>query len=149
MPFLLSRLRNSPGHPPKRYVTSGEFVLSMGSSMAMQNPNHEEADIRIVVHVMHALQQGTKTIQVRPVDTDVFVVIFVGTFCDRTATQPFADILVFFDMGKNYRFYYINAICASLGEPRSRSLPVFHAFSGCDTTSVFNGKGNRPFWQAW
>ena len=44
----------------------------------MQNCNHEEADTRIVVHVMHALQQGAKTIQVSTVDTDV-VVILVGT----------------------------------------------------------------------
>ena len=55
----------------------------------MQNCNREEADTRIVVHVMHALQQGEKTIPVRTVDTDV-VVILVGTFYDLTATQPFA-----------------------------------------------------------
>ena len=43
----------------------------------------------------------------------------------------------------------INAICESLGEPQSRSLPVFHAFSGCDTTSAFNGKGKKSVLQAW
>ena len=52
-------------------------------------------------------------------------------------------------MGKNYRFYHINVICATLGEPQSRALPVFHAFSGCDTTSAFNGKGKKSAWQAW
>ena len=51
--------------------------------------------------------------------------------------------------GKNYRLYHINRICESLGEPRSRALPVFHAFSGCDTTSAFNGKGKKSLWQAW
>ena len=30
--------------------------------------------------------------------------------------------------------------CKSLGEPQSRALPMFHAYSGCDTTSAFNGK---------
>ena len=59
-------------------------MLSKGSRIAMQNCNHE-ADTRIVVHVMHALQQGAKTIQVRTVDTDVEV-IFVGTFHDLTAS---------------------------------------------------------------
>ena len=52
-------------------------------------------------------------------------------------------------MGKNYRFYHINAICERLGVPQSRALPVFHAFSGCDTTSAFNGKGKKSVWQAW
>ena len=101
----------------------------------MQNCNHEEADTRIVVHVLHALKQGEQTICVRTVDTDV-VVILAGTFHDLVATQPLADIWVAFGMGKNYRFYHITAICESLGEPQSRALPVFHAFSGCDTTST-------------
>ena len=65
------------------------------------------------------------------------------------ATHLFAVIWVAFTMDKNYRFYHINAICASLGEPRSRSLIVFHAFSGCGTTSAFNGNGKMSFWQAW
>ena len=114
----------------------------------MQNCNIEEADTRIVVQVLHALKQGEQTIGVRNVDTDV-VVILAGTFHDLVATQPLADISVAFAMGKNYRFYQINAICESLGEPQSRALPVFHAFSGCDTTSAFNGKGKKSVWQAW
>ena len=101
-----------------------------------------------MVQVLHALKQGEQTIGVRNVDTDV-VVILAGTFHDLVATQPLADISVAFAMGKNYRFYQINAICESLGEPQSRALPVFHAFSGCDTTSAFNGKGKKSVWQAW
>lgn len=50
---------------------------------------------------------------------------------------------------KNYRFYSINSICSSLGAPRSRSLPVFHALTGCDTTSAFKGRGKKTAWQAW
>ena len=45
----------------------------------MSNCNDEEADTRIVVHVMHALMQGWKTVQVRTLDTDVIVVL-VGVF---------------------------------------------------------------------
>ena len=112
----------------------------------MQNSIHQETDTRIVVHVIHELQQWAKTIEVRTVDTDV-VVIPECTFHDLTATQPFADIWTAFDMEKNCRFYHINAICASMREPRSRSLP--DASSGCDITSAFNEKGKGSFWQAW
>ena len=31
----------------------------------------------------------------------------------------------------------------------SRSLPVFHAFSGCNTTSCFNGIGKKTALKAW
>jgi len=31
----------------------------------------------------------------------------------------------------------------------SLSLPVFHALTGCDTTSALRGKGKKLAWQAW
>ena len=65
------------------------------------------------------------------------------------AIQPLADIWIAFGVGKNYRFLSINAISHILGEPKSRALPVFHALSGCDTTSAFRGKGKKSAWQAW
>ena len=63
--------------------------------------------------------------------------------------QPFADIWIAFGTGKDFRFYSINGLCATLGESRSRALPVFHALTGCDTTSAFRGKGKKSAWQAW
>ena len=56
-----------------------------------------------------------------------------GAFFELTSKQPSADIWVAFGTGKNFRFYSINDICSSLGEPRARALPVFHALTGCDT----------------
>ena len=51
--------------PPSKvvYVTSGERVISAGSDMT--NCNHEEADTRVVVHILNALEQGTKSVKVR------------------------------------------------------------------------------------
>ena len=147
--FLSSKVVEFNWQPDKAiYVTSGKAVASIGSTIPMQNCNHEEADTRIVVHIVHGLEQGAKTFHVRTVDTDV-VVILVATFYDLIVTQPLIDIWVAFGMGKNYRFYHINAICASLGEQQSRALPVFHSFSGCDTTSAFRGKRKKSVWQAW
>ena len=120
------------------YITSGESVISIGSSNSMPNCNHEEADTRIVVHILHALQQGIKKVKVRTVDTDV-VIILTGVFCELVETQLLADIWVSFGIGKNYRFFRINAICASLG-PMSMGLPVYHSFTGCDTTSTVKAR---------
>ena len=50
-------------------------------------------------------------------------------------------------MDKDYRFYSINAIFVTLGDSKSRALPVFHALTGYDTTSAFRGKG-KSAWQA-
>ena len=35
------------------------------------------------------------------------------------------------------------------GKNHCQTLPVFHSFTGSDTTSFFNGKGKKSAWQAW
>ena len=67
---------------------------SIGENIPMQNCNHEEADTRIVIHVLHAMKQGRggQTLFLfRTVDPYV-VVILAGTFHDLVATQHLADI---------------------------------------------------------
>ena len=145
--FLTSRVAQFTFPPNKAvYVTSGDSVESTGPNMV--DCNHEEADTRIVVHILHALELGMKTIKVRTVDTDV-VVILAGIFHELVETQPLADIWIAFGKSKNYRFYNIADICAHIGEHKSRALPFFHAFTGSDTTSAFRGKGKKSAWQAW
>ena len=90
---------------------------------------------------MHVLQQGMKKNEVRTVDTDV-IAILAGAYFKLALAYPLADIWVAFE-GKKFRFYSINYICASLGELKARALPVFHALTGCDTTSAFRGKGKK------
>jgi hypothetical protein len=56
--------------------------------------NHEEAETRIVVHILHALEHGSKTVQVRTVDTDV-VIILAGAFCELIKIQRSQALPVF------------------------------------------------------
>ena len=127
----------------------GSSVISIGSATAMTDFTHEEADTRVVVHILHAIHyEEAKTVLVRTVDTDVLVIL-VGKLHDLREVQPELDLWLAFGMGRNFRFISVNSICAVLGEPRSTSLPVFHALTGCDTTSCFFGKGKKSAWQAW
>ena len=61
------------------YISSGKFVVSKSSSEPMPATDHEEADTRMCLHVIDAVQKGANTIKVCTVDTDV-VVILVGIF---------------------------------------------------------------------
>ena len=109
----------------------------------MMDCNHEEADTRIIVHILHALHQGMNTFKVRTVDTDV-VVILLGAFFELSQAQPLVDIWIAFGMSKNYRFYNINTMCNILGEQKSRAIPVFHSLTGSDCLTpllFFKGKG--------
>ena len=125
----------------------GRSVITCGSAASMPDCDHEEADTRMVLLRHALLMEGAVTVLVRTVDTDV-VVILVGKLHDLKAVNAHVNIWVAFGMGRNFKFISINRICASLGEQKSRSLPVFHALTGCDTTSAFNGKGKRSAWKA-
>ena len=62
------------------YAALGETVVSIGNNNpAMWSCNHKEGDTRLIVHILHTLEQVLKRIEVCTIDTDV-IVIFVGAF---------------------------------------------------------------------
>ncbi len=91
-----------------------------------------------------AVNQGATNILVRTVDTYV-IVILVGFF--KIYIHSPINIWVAFGTWKNFRYY--SNICQVLGGEKSRAIPFFHAFSGCDTTSQFHGKAKKSVWEAW
>ena len=95
--------------------------MSVGTleAMEMNSCNHEEADTRVIVHIVHTLAQGSKTINVRTVDTDV-IVILIGKFHDLKMLQSDLDLWVSFGVGKQFRYYHINTICEWLGQSKCR-----------------------------
>ena len=58
------------------------------------------------------------------------------------SANPAADIWIYFHAGKSK---IINLICfvANLGEETLKSLALFHALTGSDSTSAFKFKGKR------
>lgn len=52
-------------------------------------------------------------------------------------------------MGKHFQYISINDASEKLGILKCQALPFFHAFTGCDTTSQFFGKGKKSAWEAW
>ncbi|KAJ8043846.1 hypothetical protein HOLleu_11123 [Holothuria leucospilota] len=124
------------------FITSGRSVIGAGCNHRMMECDHEEADTRIMVHVQDALENGSIVCQVRTVDTDV-IVILIGKFHHLLTLNPDANIWVAFGTGKHFSFFHVNEICMALGDDTSVALPVFHSFTGCDTTSAFYRKGWR------
>ena len=116
--------------------------------MPMLSCDHEEADSRMCIHVKDALNKGAHKIYIRTVDTDV-IVILVSVFFNLQDNYPDTQLWVGFGTGKSFKYYFINDICKYLGREMSRALPFFHAFTGCDTTSQFFGKGKRIAWESW
>jgi len=82
------------------------------------------------------------------VDTDVLVAL-IGHFLDMIASYPSAAIWIGLGMGTYVQYISMNSTLLFLGPETSHSLPMFHSFIGCDTTSCFFGKGRKSAWEAW
>ena len=107
--------------------------------------SHEQADSRMMVHVAHAANTYNN-ILIRIVDSDV-VVLAVYAFAQLTSSPN--ELWVAFGTGKHYRLITAHKICAAIGLDKCLALPMFHAFTGCDTGSCFSGRGKRTAWDTW
>lgn len=105
---------------------------------------HEEADSRMLLHLEDAVKEGYTKVVVRTVDTDVVVLAV-------TAAQRLniTELWVAFGTGKSFRYLAAHEIAKALGPDRCTALPVFHAFTGCDTVSSFCGRGKKSAWKTW
>jgi len=61
--------------------------------------DHEEADTRIVIHGLHALREGAKTVLAQTVNSDV-VVILIGHFSLFASVSQGCEIFVRFGHSK-------------------------------------------------
>ena len=59
------------------------------------------------------------------------------------------EIWLAFGTGDHFRYIAAHDIATSLGPQRSLALPIFHAFTGCDTVSSFSNIGKKTAWKTW
>ena len=103
---------------------------------------HKETDTRIFMHV--AVNEGHHKIIIRTVDTDV-VIIAVSIISTLNANE----LWVAFGTGRHLRYIPTHLIALSLGPVKSKVLPMFHAYTGCDTVSSFANRGKKTAWDIW
>ncbi|KAK3731327.1 hypothetical protein QZH41_001755 [Actinostola sp. cb2023] len=101
------------------------------------NSNHEEADTKILLHAKHASENGETTIVIKSPDTDVAVLA-----CHLRNQIP-ARLLVMKKSKTRDIYLEISDIADSAGPQLCDALPGVHAFTGCDSTSSFAGKGKK------
>ena len=133
----------APGRdlPQKQvFSTYGDKVLSAprrGDKVQIEPCSHEEADSRLVLHLLDAAHAGHENIMNRTCDADVVVIIL-----SKLASIPLArEVWISFGVGKHHRYI--------AGPTKAPALTVFHAFTGSDTTSFFAGIGKRTAWKTW
>ena len=106
--------------------------------------NHEEADMRMLLHAANASQSGMGKVMIQTIDTDV-VVIALGMF----SSLNLSELWISFGTGKNQCPLSIHSTSDAIGAAKCNDLPFFHAFTGCDQVSFFTGKGKKSAWSTW
>ena len=138
--------------PDKIIVTTRkQNLLSFSpiNSSNLEPCNHEEADSRIFVHVLDAIKQGHSKIMIRTVDTDVVILAITAiSFFAECYNNASLELWIAFGVGKSFRYIAAHHLAARL-EQRGSVLPIFHALTGCDTVSFFQGKGKKTAWEVW
>ena len=126
------------------YVTNGSTVLNSVAEIDITNLapcSHEEADTQLLLHVEDAVQSGCSKVCVHTVDTDV-AVLAVAMF-HQIAPE---ELWIAFGTGSNFHYIPIHEIVAAMDPRVCATLHVFHAFTGCGTTSSFGG---TTAWNTW
>ena len=136
--------------PGKQLITTeGLHVIAVPpneETTSLAPCNHEEADTHMMLHAAAAMKCGHRKIAIRTVDTDVVVLaVWVVQECHGLIDE----LWLAFGTGKKFRYIAAHELYASLGPEKSRSLPVFHAITGCDTVSAFAGRGKKTAWAVW
>ena len=137
----------------------GQVITTYGQDVQCTSPRervslspctHEEADTRMLLHAADTVQQGDRKILLRTVHTNVLV-LAVSVFHDLSSMQPEEqlEVWVAFGTGINLRCIPAHSIASNLGSERSKALPAFHAFTGCDTVSCFAGRGKKTAIGTW
>jgi len=59
------------------------------------------------------------------------------------------ELWIAFGTGSNFCHIPIHEVVATMDPKVCATLHVFHAFTGCDTTSAFVGRGKKAAWNSY
>ena len=110
--------------------------------------NHEEADSCLLLHATHCLATGHERIMVITVDLDV-VVLAIFAAAALNPLYKLEKLWVEFMVGKKRCYIPAHELVSTMGPEKARAMPIFHAITGCDTTSEFKGKKKKTAWETW
>ena len=127
------------------YVVNGEncwkYTSFNGDSVQRNavvelQSNQEEADTRLLLHAKHAAASGAGNVVIQSPDTDVAVI------CCALVGEIEARLLFKTGTQHRTRFVDLSLLVRNLNFT-VKALPGFHAFTGCDSTSAFFGRGKK------
>jgi len=108
------------------------------NTLADLKSSFEEADLRILLHVLDCLKAGHKVCVVISNDTDVIVALFhqMPVFLQF----GIEELWVRAGIGDSTRYVPLHTLSKRLGQRLCAVLPAVHSLTGCDITSKVGTK---------
>lgn len=119
-----------------KYFTENEKVIK--EIVEDYYCEHEEADSRIVFHLK---KSKCNNIILRTSDTDI-AIITLGNI-EKINKEKRVWMETGHVSNNSLRYINLSNLYSTLGPDLCRALPAFHAFTGCDYTAAFYGKGKK------
>ena len=133
------------GYGKEPHATPGSDVHRSPTGLDVSNIavcSHKETYRRLILHAAHAVLKGHRRVCICTIDSHVLV-LAVASF-DKTKPD---ELWVILGSGSNLRCIAIHELMATIDPRYCSSLPIFHAFTGCDMVSPFSVRGTKTAWQ--
>ena len=118
------------------YEISVEEQQSSCKKITSLKSSQPETDTWVVLYCKYVKENGFKYVRVRSPDSDIFfILIYYALYLQ--------GITILFKTGKGNKKRIINVttIAEKYSQVNCGALVGIHAFTGCDSTSAFKGKG--------
>jgi len=117
--------------------------VTLGNTMP--SSNHIEADYRMVLYVIRAIEDGYTNVMLRTCDTDV-IIIMIGHFENFVRLCPNLTLYVMFKTSSGTDYYNIKKICHDIGFEYCKGFMLLYAYTGCDYTPSFSYHGKSTWY---
>jgi hypothetical protein len=122
---------------------------SVISELKHLKSNHDEADTRLILHVLHEYQiLHLNRILVKSVDTDVLILL-IYYYSEYIKATDLKERFLFMELGhgNKKRVISISEIVQTLGNQICKCLPAMHVLTGCDTTNALFKIGKKTAYE--
>ena len=116
------------------YIWSGGSV----TEAPKLNAEIEEADLRTVLHAVHATKGGAKRLLVLSSDTDVLILFLYHW--NELRSEGLEELWIKTGVRDTSRYVPVHDLAENIGQDLCRVLPAVHTLTGCDYTSKFGTK---------
>ena len=129
----------------KIFLSSANKCTSVTLSQVQQEDtlqsNQKEADTKIILRAVHALQYCNGDVVVRSPSADTDILILLVNLIDAHADR------VVLDYGCGAYRHLIRLSDIDMSERRRKCLIGFHSFTGCDYSSSFFRRSKQQCWK--